>query len=64
MVITTEVLLVASFLVNAFILYEYTRMLKLIKKLQAVNDLILYALEEISEGRIQVNFGDEETQDD
>lgn len=64
MVITTEVLLVASFLVNAFILYEYTRMVKLIKKLQAVNDLILYALEEISEGRIQVNFGDEETQDD
>lgn len=64
MTITTDMLLVASFVVNAFVIYEYTRMLKIIKKIDAVNALILYALEEISEGRIQVSFGDEEEQDD
>lgn len=64
MTITTDMLLVASFVVNAFVIYEYTRMLKIIKKIDAVNKLILYALEEISEGRIQVSFGDEEEQDD
>jgi hypothetical protein len=64
MTITTDMLLVASFVVNAFVIYEYTRMLKIIKKIDAVNGLILYALEEISEGRIQVSFGDEEEQDD
>lgn len=64
MTITTDMLLVASFVVNAFVIYEYTRMLKIIKKIDAVNNLILYALEEISEGKIQVSFGDEEEQDD
>jgi hypothetical protein len=64
MVITTEMLLVASFVVNAFVVYEYTRMLKIIKKIDAVNELILYALEEISEGRIKVSFGDEEESTD
>jgi cell division protein FtsL len=64
MTITTDMLLVASFVVNAFVIYEYTRMLKIIKKIDAVNGLILYALEEISDGKIQVSFGDEEEQDD
>jgi len=64
MTITTDMLLVASFVVNAFVIYEYTRMLKLIKKIDAVNELILFALEEISEGRIKVTYGNEEEQDD
>ena len=64
MVITTEMLVVASFLVNAFVIYEYIRMLKMIKKMQAVNELILFALEEVSEGRIKVTYGDEEEDDD
>jgi cell division protein FtsL len=64
MTITTDMLLVASFVVNAFIIYEYTRMLKLIRKIDAVNELILFALEEISEGRIKVTYGNEEEQDD
>lgn len=64
MVITTEMLLVASFLVNAFVVYEYTRMVKFMKKIDAVNQLILYALEEISDGRIQVSFGDDEEEED
>jgi cell division protein FtsL len=64
MTITTDMLLVASFVVNAFVIYEYTRMLKIIKKIDALNGLILYALEEISDGKIQVSFGDEEEQDD
>lgn len=60
MVITTEMLLVASFVVNAFVLFEYIKMWKVIKRINSTNQMILYLLEEISEGKIEVSFNGEE----
>jgi hypothetical protein len=63
MVITTEMLLVASFVVNAFVLFEYIKMWKVIKRINSTNQMILYLLEEISEGKIEVTFNEEEDDD-
>lgn len=63
MTITTEMLLVASFVVNAFVLFEYIKMWKVIKRINSTNQMILYLLEEISEGKIEVTFNEEEEDD-
>ena len=63
MVITTEMLLVASFVVNAFVIYEYVKMWKVIKRINHTSQMVLYLLEEISEGKIQVSFDGEEDDD-
>lgn len=63
MTITTDMLLVASFVVNAFVLYEYIKMWKVIKRINSTNQMILYLLEEISEGKIQITINEDDEDD-
>lgn len=62
-VVSIEMLLVASFLVNAYVLYEQSRVMKMVRKLQSVNQLILFALEELADGKVVIEMNDEEEEE-